>query len=101
MRWTSFGLGAGSFFFFWIPFLAFPASLAAVITGMIAMAKGRQQRLAGASDGPAIIGVLMGFIALIASALIGLIVLISVVMEAAFEGIEVQPQPIEYDYTTM
>jgi hypothetical protein len=43
----------------------------------------------------------MGFIALIASGLIGLIVLISVAMEAVFEGIEVQPQPIEYDYTTM
>ncbi len=101
MRWTSFGLGAGSLVFFWIPLMAFPASIAAVVLGIIAIAKGTQRRLAGASDGPAIFGIMLGCIALLISGIVGLIVLISVALGGAIENMEPPPQPINYDYTTM
>ena len=57
--------------------------MTAVILGIIAMAKGKAKRLAGASDGPAIFGIILGFLAFLLSSLMAIIFLVSIAMEGA------------------
>ena len=103
MRQLSLIAGIGSFILFWVPILAIPAGLTAVICGIVVIAKGRDHRKeGGGSDAAAIFGILFGSMGLFAASIIAIITAVVILAQNGIETLqESMPEVIEEDYTRM
>lgn len=74
---TSFILGIAGIVFSWIPFLGFLASLAAIIIGFMA-----RKREPGAPKWMSLVGIILGFVAIVIGIIVIILLVISIVLSA-------------------
>ena len=75
---TSFILGIAGMVFSWVPFLGFLASLAAIIIGFIA-----RKREPGAPKWMSLIGIILGFVAIVIGIIVIALLFISIALSAS------------------